>query len=78
MPEMAKWLKANLKGKTIAIVNPNIEGSVEQRVLADELYKKVGFEVVGGSNLFVRNVGERIRTFDYQSHFPEARHCRPG
>ena len=51
MPGMAHWLKANLKGKTIALVNPNIEGAVEQRVLANDLYTKEGFEVVG-SNLY--------------------------
>jgi branched-chain amino acid transport system substrate-binding protein len=51
MPGMAHWLKTNLKGKTIALVNPNIEGAVEQRVLAKDLYTKEGFEVVG-SNLY--------------------------
>jgi branched-chain amino acid transport system substrate-binding protein len=51
MPGMATWLRANVKGKTIALVNPNIEGAVEQRVLANDLYTKVGFDVVG-SNLY--------------------------
>ena len=47
MPPLVAWMKANLKGKTIAILNPNIEGAFEQKDLANDLYKKAGFTVVG-------------------------------
>jgi branched-chain amino acid transport system substrate-binding protein len=46
MPALAAWMKANLKGKTIALVNPNIEGAYEQANLAADLYPKNGFEIV--------------------------------
>lgn len=47
MAQLANWMKANLKGKSIAILNPNIEGAFEQRDLANDLYRKAGFDVVG-------------------------------
>jgi branched-chain amino acid transport system substrate-binding protein len=46
MPQLADWMKANVKGKTVAVLNPNIEGAFEQRGLANDLYKKRGFDVV--------------------------------
>ena len=46
MPQLANWMKANLKGKTVAILNPNIEGAFEQKDLANDLYRKAGFDVV--------------------------------
>jgi branched-chain amino acid transport system substrate-binding protein len=46
MPALADWMKQNLKGKTIALINPNIEGAFEQSDLAYDLYRKDGFDIV--------------------------------
>jgi branched-chain amino acid transport system substrate-binding protein len=54
MPALANWIKDNLKGKTIAIMNPNIEGAFEQRKLANDLFRKAGFDVVA-DNLYERS-----------------------
>jgi branched-chain amino acid transport system substrate-binding protein len=47
MPGFADWVKANVKGRRVLIVNPNDESGWDQNELADKAYRQAGLEVIG-------------------------------
>jgi len=53
LPSFISWMKKNIDGKRVVIVNPNDETGWDQTRLSDAEFKKNGFEVVG-QELFER------------------------
>ena len=47
MPSFAEWVKTNVKGRRIIVINPNDESGWDQNELADKAYRQAGLEVIG-------------------------------
>jgi branched-chain amino acid transport system substrate-binding protein len=47
LPSFVNWMKDNMKGRHIVVVNPNDESGWSQNDLSDKVYKKGGFNVTG-------------------------------
>jgi branched-chain amino acid transport system substrate-binding protein len=47
LPSFVNWMKENMKGRRIVVVNPNDESGWSQNDLSDKVYRKGGFNVIG-------------------------------
>jgi branched-chain amino acid transport system substrate-binding protein len=47
LPSMIGWMKDNLKGRRVVVVNPNDETGWDQVRLSEAIFKEKGFEVLG-------------------------------
>ena len=47
MPSFADWVKTNVKGRRVIVINPNDESGWDQNELTEKAYKQSGLEVIG-------------------------------